>query len=59
MVTAAPGEVAENPMMNEETWAHYSDVDLTSNHEVCIVGWDDGYPASNFLKGHQPPANGA
>ena len=56
---AAPGEVSENPMMNEETWAHYSYLDLTTNHEVCIVGWDDDYPASSFLKDHQPPANGA
>ena len=57
--TAAPGEVAENPMMNEETWAHYSFEDLKTNHEVCIVGWDDDYSVSNFLQGHQPPANGA
>ena len=56
---AAPGEVSENPMMNEDTWAHYSNEDVTSNHEVCIVGWDDNYPASNFLEGKQPPADGA
>ena len=57
--TASPGEVSDNPMMNETTWAHYSYIDISSNHEACIVGWDDSYPASNFLDGHQPPANGA
>ena len=29
------------------------------NHEVCVVGWDDTFPATNFLEGHQPPADGA
>ena len=57
--TASPGEVSENPMMNEDTWAHYSGVDMMTNHQVCIVGWCDSYPASNFLEGKQPPANGA
>ena len=26
---------------------------------MCIVGWDDNFSASNFLEGHQPPADGA
>ena len=29
----------------------------TTPHGVCIVGWDDDYPASNFNK--TPPGNGA
>ncbi|MBK6087554.1 dockerin type I domain-containing protein [Ruminococcus difficilis] len=57
--TSAPGEVSENPMMNEETWAHYTNEDLNTNHMICIVGWDDDYSASNFLEGKQPPGNGA
>jgi len=30
-----------------------------SNHLVCIVGWDDTFPASNFGEENQPPADGA
>ena len=29
------------------------------NHTVCIVGWDDTFPASNFKENHQPPGDGA
>lgn len=28
-------------------------------HAVCIIGWDDDYPASNFKNGFQPKNNGA
>ena len=28
-----------------------------SNHEICIIGWDDNYAASNFSTA--PPGNGA
>ena len=54
-----PGEISENPMMNYETWAHYTYEDLNTNHMICIVGWDDNYSASNFLQEHMPPGNGA
>ena len=57
--TSKPGEVAENPMMNSETGAHYTHEDLNTNHVICIVGWDDEYPAANFLEGKQPPGDGA
>jgi len=30
-----------------------------TNHMVDIVGWDDNFPASNFLPGNQPSSNGA
>lgn len=44
--------------LNKETWAYYFDGKATSDrHAVCIVGWDDDYPASNFTK--EPPGNGA
>jgi C1A family cysteine protease len=31
----------------------------TLNHEVCIVGWDDTFPADRFPKGNRPDAPGA
>ena len=41
-------------------WAHYTyDATGYANHAVTIVGWDDNYDKSNFIEGHQPPANGA
>ena len=50
-------KVNENTF-NRETWAHYYDGYMgTMPHGVCIVGWDDDYPASNFNK--TPPGNGA
>ncbi len=30
-----------------------------TNHMVSVVGWDDGYSASNFRSGIQPSGNGA
>ncbi len=30
-----------------------------TNHAVCIVGWDDDFPKSNFNEGRQPSGNGA
>ncbi|MBQ6602516.1 MAG: hypothetical protein IJH99_03845 [Eubacterium sp.] len=40
-------------------WAHYTYAPLKANHAVTIIGWDDNYPASNFIEEHQPPADGA
>ena len=45
--------------INTDTWAHYTYEVAAPSHEVCIVGYDDAYPASNFNADHQPPANGA
>jgi C1A family cysteine protease len=46
----------EHTDYNAATSAYYSrGTDL--DHHVCIVGWNDGYPASRFL--HRPPGPGA
>ena len=40
-------------------YAHYTYEPEEASHGVCIVGWDDNFSATNFLEGHQPPADGA
>ena len=49
-----------------ESYAQYCYVPQEANHSVCIVGWDDSYPRSNFLQGgdgsghsRTPPYDGA
>ncbi|MGQ9730645.1 MAG: lectin like domain-containing protein [Candidatus Zipacnadales bacterium] len=39
--------------------AFYHPTATTTNHAVCIVGWDNNYDKTNFLPGTQPPGNGA
>ena len=39
------------------TRAYYFAASTYSNHGICIVGWNDDYPASNFKT--MPPGNGA
>ena len=41
-----------------ENWAQYCDIPA-QNHVVTIVGYDDNYPKSNFVKDNQPPGDGA
>ena len=45
---AQPGQVSDGTYMNRENWAQYTFNALGMDHAVCIVGWDDDYPASNF-----------
>ena len=45
------------PYYNKETHAQYQNNYSTPNHSVSVVGWDDNYPASNFLI--TPPGDGA
>lgn len=47
----------EEPYYNKNTSAQYYDGNKTTNHMVSVVGWDDTYSASNFLK--TPPKDGA
>ncbi len=46
--------VGEDPVI----YAQYTYEPKTANHAVCIVGWDDTFPASSFREGYQPPADG-
>ena len=46
-----------NPYFNPETNAVYVYDNISTNHAVVIVGWDDNYPKENFLT--TPPGNGA
>lgn len=55
-----PGQTDPPVYIDTDNWAHYTyREDASANHSVAIVGWDDDYPASNFLAGHQPAENGA
>ena len=62
---STPGEIQEGETYihfsgsNPVVYAHYTYDQLVANHEVCIVGWDDTFPASGFGDAHQPPADGA
>ena len=45
---------------NEGYTAYYSnDEDLSINHDVLLVGWDDDYPVKNFNPGCRPKKPGA
>ncbi len=52
-----PGASVDAKYLNTETWAHYTNETVDSNHMVTIVGWDDNYSASNFL--NAPDGDGA
>ena len=49
--------VETEPYYNEKTHAQYQNISSTPKHSVSVVGWDDNYPASNFLI--TPPGDGA
>lgn len=38
-------------------FSYYCPYDLTTNHAITVVGWDDNYPAENFI--HDPGSDGA
>jgi len=45
------------PYYNSTTSSYYYNGTIPLNHAVCIVGWDNNYPAANF--NIVPPGNGA
>ena len=45
-----PGQDTSDKLYMSDKWAHYTFDEQYSNHTVAIVGWDDNYPAANFLK---------
>jgi C1A family cysteine protease len=49
----------EHGFWNAETNSYFSDTPGDLNHHILAVGWDDSYPASNFLAGTRPPGDGA
>ena len=69
--TSLPNQKNKSDYINLVNWAHYTYREIGSNHSVCIVGWDDNYPAANFTHGIKdvgneeaaklttPPGNGA
>lgn len=58
--TSRPGQTDPAKYIDTETWAHYTyDENAEVTHAVAIVGWDDSYSKSNFLKDHQPEHDGA
>ena len=47
----------DDDCLNPKTSAYYNEESITPDHQIIVVGWDDKYPASNFLE--TPPGNGA
>ncbi|WP_407416360.1 C1 family peptidase [Methanobrevibacter sp.] len=47
----------DNQYLNTTTYGYYNNKNITMNHVVCAVGWDDDYPASYFPT--TAPGNGA
>ncbi|MGN0692925.1 MAG: lectin like domain-containing protein, partial [Oscillospiraceae bacterium] len=43
--------------LNSETYGYYCPTDISPDHAVSIVGWDDNYSKNNFIE--TPPADGA
>ncbi len=66
-----PNQSPDNKYLRSDTVAQYTyefyNEDTTKdpqnpvreNHAVCIVGYDDTYPRTNFMEGHEPPGDGA
>lgn len=45
---ASPGESGDSRYINRDNWAQYTFEIVDGTHAACIVGYDDGYEASNF-----------
>ena len=56
------GEEGNSDYTNYQYWAQYDDRnEMSLNHMVSIVGWNDNYPKENFqsTKNSLPPGDGA
>ena len=53
------GFCADDKYITSDTWSHYTYDIKSTDHTVCIVGWDDTYPKENFLADHMPEGDGA
>lgn len=53
--TSLPSQEAGDGQYISTNWAHYTyDAEEHANHAVTVIGWDDNYPAENFIEGHEP-----
>ena len=52
------GEVVGKVGYNKSKAAYYGTYKRT-NHDVLLIGWDDEYPAENFVSGLRPSGKGA
>ena len=60
--TASPGSTKPAKYINtaDNIWAHYTYLDSeSSNHCVTIIGYNDKFPRTLFLEGHEPEKDGA
>ena len=48
--------MSSNEFYNAETYAQYA-YNITGNHAICVVGWDDTFSRENFIE--TPPGDGA
>ena len=48
---------SDNYLASDKVSYYANDLNLQTNHDVAIVGWDDNYPKENFKS--TPPENGA
>ncbi len=53
------GSSLSSAYYNFETGAYCQNVSEKSDHAITVIGWDDDYPASNFVSTCQPSSNGA
>ena len=54
IINVGSGQIAYNP----HTCALYGTT-ASANHDILLVGWDDNFPASNFVESLRPEHNGA
>ena len=49
-----PDQTGEDGQYISKKWAQYTYEQEPGNHAVTIVGWDDDFPAEDFVEGHEP-----